>query len=256
MKAIILAAGQGTRLKPLTNDIPKGMVCVAGKPIIQYQIEAFNKCGIYNISIVKGYKREKINFAGIKEYCNSEFESTNMVYSLMCAEKEFDDELIVSYGDIIYSPEVLQNLIDQRGNIIIASDINWLAYWTERFENPLDDAETFITDKNGLVLSLGKRAKSYEEIEGQYIGLIKFSKTGISKLKSTYYSCLENPVCCDNAWGSNRNLRKAYMTDILNYLASQKNVNYTAIKRGWFEIDSVKDLDIAEKYFSDEIRST
>ena len=64
MKAIILAAGQGTRLKKYTQDLPKGMLKFMGKTIIERQIELYRKCGVEDITVVRGFAGEKIAYVG------------------------------------------------------------------------------------------------------------------------------------------------------------------------------------------------
>ena len=70
MKAIILAAGQGTRLKKYTQDLPKGMLSFMGKTVIERQIEMYRKCGINDIIVVRGFAADKIKYEGIKYYMN------------------------------------------------------------------------------------------------------------------------------------------------------------------------------------------
>ncbi len=85
MRVIILAAGQGTRLRPLTNDKPKCMVELVGKPLIKYQLDLFDDFNISDINVVSGYLEEKINFNQINKFYNPNFSSTNMVSTLFCA---------------------------------------------------------------------------------------------------------------------------------------------------------------------------
>lgn len=247
LTAIILAAGQGTRLRPLTDHIPKCMVEVAGKPILERQLDTLTSAGIVNIIVVTGYREEKINDPRITKVYNKEYATTNMIHSLFCAEQFLDGEVIVAYGDIIYSKEVLEKMVKDTRDIVIASDEHWQEYWESRCENVLNDAETFKKGKDGKVASLGKKAKSIEEIEGQFIGLIKFSSNGIVKLKETYHLCNEDDKCKENAWNSGRILRNAYMTDLMNFFASKDELHYHPIHRGWFEVDNLKDLSIANE---------
>lgn len=245
--AIILAAGQGTRLRPITDDIPKCMVEIAGKPILNHQLDILTEAGIENIVVVTGYLEEEIQDPRITKVHNPEYASTNMIYSLFCAEEDLEGDVIVAYGDIIYSKEVLNNVMDPEGDIVTASDEEWLPYWEERCDDPLTDAETFKKGKKQKVVSLGQEAESIDEIEGQFTGLIKLSSRGCSIFKETYHDCKKNDDCHKNAWESNRDLRNAYMTDILNYLADKGEVHYTSIQRGWFEVDNPRDLEIANK---------
>ena len=89
MKAIILAAGEGKRLRPLTNDRPKAMVKLFGMTLLERQINTFKNCGINDIIVVGGYKDEIINFPNIKKYKNVDYDSTNMVETLFCAKMIF-----------------------------------------------------------------------------------------------------------------------------------------------------------------------
>jgi L-glutamine-phosphate cytidylyltransferase len=245
--AIILAAGQGTRLRPLTDDIPKCMVEVAGKPLFIRQLETLKKCGIKNIVVATGYKEEVIPGEDVTKIFNKNYATTNMIESLLCAEKYIKGDLIISYGDIIYSESVLKSLMENKNDIVIASDEEWRPYWESRCEDPLDDAESFEKGEGGKVRSLGKKAKKLEEIEGQYIGLIKLSPVGCTMLKNEYHSCKNDIKCNNNAWNSGRDFKNAYMTDLMNFMASKGKLHYHPIFRGWFEVDNHKDLYIANK---------
>ena len=86
MKVIILAAGYGSRLKPYTNKIPKCMVELAGKPLLQHQIETLNSAGLNNITVVGGHLIEKIIGKDIQIIKNDKYDSTNMVSSLFCLQ--------------------------------------------------------------------------------------------------------------------------------------------------------------------------
>ena len=92
MKAIILAAGMGTRMDKYTKNLPKCMLNFNGKPLIERQIETLRSVGINDIMVVKGYMPDKINIEGVKYYVNKNYENTNMVETLMCAEEEMNDE--------------------------------------------------------------------------------------------------------------------------------------------------------------------
>lgn len=251
--AIILAAGKGTRLRPLTNEKPKCMVPVDGKPMLERQLDLLTKCGIEDIVVVTGYLEEEISDHRITKVHNPDFDTTNMIYSLFCAEEYLGGDVIVAYGDIIYSEEVLKKLMRSEKDMVIASDQEWLQYWQRRFEDPLSDAESFIKGPDESVRSVGQTPGSKNDIEGQFIGLIKFSEKGCQQLKQAYYQCRNNDTCAMNAWDSNRSLRNAYMTDILNHFALRGGLNYIPIQRGWFEVDNTKDLEIANNRFNTEL---
>lgn len=246
--AVILAAGEGMRLRPLTSERPKCLIEVKGISILERQIATLRKCGITNIVVVGGYLHEKLPTQGLIKVVNEDYPNSNMVYSLFCADSYLKGNIIIGYGDIFYSSITLQKLLDSTFDIAVASDMEWEGYWRQRFSNPLSDAESFRIDSvNSKVLGLGQKTTSFEDIQGQFIGLIKLSQKGQYELRRIYKTCEKNHVCNKNAWESGRSLKKAFMTDILNVLAKQNLLYYEPIRRGWFEIDDVHDLEIAEK---------
>ena len=151
LKVIILAAGEGKRLRPLTNNIPKCMVDFFGRSLLQRQIDIFQNLGINDISVVTGYCENKISIDNIKKFKNENFATTNMVESLFTAREKINDSVIVVYGDIVFESKIIQKLIDSRHDISVVIDKNWKDLWNVRFENPLDDAESLILDENGLI---------------------------------------------------------------------------------------------------------
>lgn len=242
MKAIILAAGQGTRLRPLTNDRPKCMVEFNDKPIINYIIETMHYVGISDIHIVTGYKSEvlKEHLANEKEitfHLNKEYNSTNMLYSLWCASSVFNDDVIISYSDIIYSNDILQKLVDCKAAISITIDKDWLKLWELRMEDPLLDAESLLLDKDENIMGIGKKADSCDEIQGQYMGLIKISKSAWVKIIDVY-----------NTISDSRNM---YMTDFLQLIVDYgMTVKSVPVHGGWIEIDNLNDLEVYQNMLS------
>ena len=158
MRMIILAAGQGTRLRPLTDNIPKCMVPLEGKPLLEWQLETARSVGLTDLHVATGYREDAINYPGVQKHHNPDFDTTNMVVSLFCAEQIMDDDLIVSYGDIVYQPDVLQELIASPAPASVVVDREWKRYWSARNDgNPLNDAETMKLRDDGTIVELGKK---------------------------------------------------------------------------------------------------
>ena len=139
-------------------------------------------------------------------------ESTNMVRSLFCAEDLIKNDVIVCHGDIAYSPEVLEALVASPHDITVVVDANWKEYWSARFQNPLDDAESLSIDEDGFISNIGQKAAMIEEIQGQYIGLMRFKGKGLSNLVS---SIREQTGHSD--WESGPSTQP-HMTDMLQHL--------------------------------------
>ena len=254
MKVIILAAGQGERLRPLTKNIPKCMIDFFGKSLLERQIETFRKCGITDIVVVTGYCDDKIKLDEITKIKNEKFMTTNMVESLFTAKEEFDDCIIVSYGDIVFEIEIIQNLINSLYDISVVIDKNWTELWKVRFDEPLDDAESLILDENGVILDIGQKVTNIEDIQGQYIGLMKFQNNGIENIKEFYLKMKELSSLGSNPLNPNLPFEKSYMTDFLQGLIHNGcKLNSVVTKNGWLEIDSLHDYNLYKKLNSDKV---
>lgn len=188
-EAIILVAGRGSRMHSFTDRVPKCLLEVKGKPLISWQIETLRKAGISNISLVSGYKREMLEKFSLYQFVNENWRYTNMVYSLNCASPLLSKKpVIVSYGDIFYDVKVVKELICSSGDISVAYDANWKKLWESRFEDVLTDAESFKLSDEGTLKEIGKTVSSAKQIEGQYMGLLKFTPKGWNFFHSTWLS--------------------------------------------------------------------
>lgn len=236
---IILSAGQGTRLRPLTNTTPKGLVNVGGKSIIKWQIETARKCGIEDIVIVTGFYGSKIRYADCVTVRNKEYKTTNMLYSLMQADKYFKSSFIMSYADIIYEPRVFESLLSSPHDTSVVVDRDFLPYWQARNPNPIEDLESLKISDNKIT-SIGQKPLSLDEIEAQYIGLVKFQNNGIKHLLKTIHT-----------FSKTVEFRSMYITDILHYMIRHGYTLTPVITNaGWLEIDNLKDKHLAENVIS------
>lgn len=240
MKAIILAAGQGARLRPLTDDRPKCMVEYQGKPLIEHVVRALRTNAINDIVAVRGYKPEALRCAGVRFYDNPRYASTNMVSTLFCAERELDGDTIISYSDIVYAPSIIESLLAADAEFAVVIDRDWRRLWQERMDDPLDDAETLRLDPDGRILELGKKARSYEDIEGQYIGLLKIAASAWPKLRAFYHR-LDRHGMYDG-----KDFDNMYMTSFVQAVIDRlMPVTAVPIQGGWLEIDVPSDLSIS-----------
>ncbi|MFX0139805.1 MAG: NTP transferase domain-containing protein [Candidatus Hodarchaeota archaeon] len=244
IKAIILAAGEGKRLKKYTNKLPKGMLKFMGETLIEKQINLFKKIGISDIIIVKGYAQEMINYPDVKYYINEHYNSTNMLVSLFHAENEMDDDLIISYSDIMFELKLLEKLISSSYEISILVDVNWKKYWNMRYGSLDFDTESLEIDKSKII-SIGSPNPKINKIDARYIGLLKFTKTGINQVKKIWHKYYDQYY--NKPWQiSGKTLKDAYITDILQALIENGyNVNAVKVNNGWIEFDTDKDYEKA-----------
>lgn len=248
MRLIILAAGQGTRLSPLTDDRPKCMVELAGRALIERQIETAKSVGLNDIVIVAGCMEHRIFYNGATKVINNNFATTNMVRSLFCAQDYFGDAFIMTYGDILYAPHVLEAVLAASAEVGVVTDMDWQSYWQQRFDNPLDDAETLRISNDGAILEIGQKPKTLEDIQSQYIGMAKFQNGGVNLLQQAFESAADEDRLGRCPFGGTRSLDKLYITDLLQGMIKiGTSVRSIPIHGGWVEIDTPSDLELAEK---------
>lgn len=238
-RAVILAAGFGSRLMPLTGDRPKGMVALAGMPLLARQIEVLRAGGVSDINLVGGYRMERLAPLGCPVIANPAYDTTNMVESLMCARSLFDgsDDLLMCYGDIVFESRVLQAVLQGTGDVIVAADRQWRTLWSARMDDYTSDVETFRLRDDGAVAELGKRPRSLDVVQAQYIGLVRFPASQHARLLA-FYDGLDR-----NAQYDGQPFTKMYMTSFIQQLIDAGwNVRPALIDNGWLEVDTLDDL--------------
>jgi choline kinase len=237
MRAVILAAGRGSRMGALAQDRPKCLVELAEKPLIRRQIAALRAGGVSSIGIVRGYLGHLIDIEDVTYFENPRWAETNMVMSLVAATTWLQsDSVVISYADIFYRCDIVRDLIAASGDLVVAFDRGWRSLWTRRFVDPLSDAETFRTDESGNLIDIGRRTTQIDDIEGQYMGLLKFTPKAWSAVEAVLS-------------GVEAKIRGAMdMTTLLRALLGLRFPVSTVGTTGqWGEIDSVADLQLYEK---------
>lgn len=241
MKCVILAAGRGSRLSPLTDIRPKCLVEFAGRPLLEWQLDALRIAGISDIHVVTGYLSEQIEAYRLKCWYNAIWESSNMIESMLCLRQLFmteNDDILVLYSDLIYEPYIISKLIKTDGDIVISVDQGWKQLWQARMSDPLSDAESLRYDEDGILLEIGQRVNDATQIQAQYMGMMKFTRTGRERLidfwdKADFYP----------SWAHGRTKQQAFMTDLLNAMINKNfKINTCVVEHGWLEVDSLNDL--------------
>jgi choline kinase len=146
---------------------------------------ALRRGGVDEIGVVRGYRAEMIDFPGLACFTNERWAETNMVMSLAAAAPWLrSGPVIVSYADIFYRSELVRGLADAPGPLAISYDRAWRRLWTRRFTDPLADAETFRIGAAGELLEIGGKTTRVDDIEGQYMGLLKFTPPAWSAVEA------------------------------------------------------------------------
>ena len=236
MILVILASGSGTRLKNKTKKIPKCLVKINEKPILQY-MENFIRC-FERVFIVAGYRANKIEKflknKNIKLIKNRNFKKTNMVHSMFCASKNINEDVVVAYSDIVFDYSIY-NLLKRKKLTTMPIKIDWLKIWKKRmpFKEIKNDAENLIV-KNNTLISIGTKINNTLP-KFQFMGLLKIVYKDFLIMKK-YYKKINN--------------RKIDFTSFINLLIKEKKIKVTCLKtkKFWIEIDTIKDLVVANKF--------
>jgi len=235
MRAVILAAGRGSRMGPLGDDRPKCLVELGGRPLLDRQIAALRRGGADEIGIVRGYRADMLKFPGLAYFDNERWAETNMVMSLAAAAAWLRAApVIVSYADIFYRGELVRGVAGAPGPLVISYDREWRRLWTRRFADPLSDAETFRIDAAGELLEIGGKTANVEDIEGQYMGLLKFTPIAWAAVEALL-ATLDGPI-----------RDRLDMTGLLRRLLAARAVSIRTFGTDgqWGEIDNPGDVEL------------
>ena len=246
LKAIILAAGMGSRLGMLTNDKPKCMLKLFGETLIERQIKIFRSYNINDITVVTGHKSELIDIPDINYIKNKNYETTNMNESLFCALKPSSDPILVTYSDIVFERKIIQQMLEIPNGIELAVSLDWKKRYQNRKMHPLAEAENVLVE-NGRILQIRKNiSKSLENQKlGEFLGIMMLSSEHVKIMLERYSFLKKNHT---GAFHDSSSLSNAYMTDMLqDVINCGINVNPIFTKGKWCEVDTLEDLKNAEK---------
>lgn len=233
MKAIILAAGRGSRMGERTRDLPKCLATLDGRTLLDWQVSALRAGGIQDVTVVRGYRAETLR-GDFSTLDNSRWSETNMVRTLECAGDLLrTGPCLVSYSDIVYRPGHVRALSSCGADLAITYDTLWHGLWSARFEDPLSDAETFLQE-GGRLKVIGGKTRDIADIQGQYMGLLLFRPAGWA---SAERKLSELGPAAD----------RLDMTSLLRLLlADGVAVEAVPVAGGWCEADNQDDLAIYE----------
>ena len=249
MRAIILAAGSGLRLGQHTKDIPKALLDLNGKSILERQISLLREHGVNEIFVVTGYKREKHILKDIEYIFNPRYSETEQLASMMVARSNIDDDVLVIFGDILFDSQILQQILASNDDIAIAIDLDWEKSYNERPDNPKSLADKVLINQK-KILQISAKETSLDiknQGVGEFLGIIKLSGNG-SKIIIKKYEELEKSHV--GRFHDANSLEKAKLADILQELIDSKiEISFIPVNGKWCEIDTPKDLERARKNF-------
>ncbi len=242
VRAIVLAASRGIELGELTENIPKAMLKINEKPLIEKMLDMFYERSIKDISIIRGYKKDAFIFPNITYFDNDNYASTDELESLNLAKDKIQGNCIISYGDILYRKHVLSDLMDEDGDIVIVADTNVQRrqYVTKSdfiscsrsYTKEYDESPDFL---NSIEF---KEVLPGEKFDGEWIGVMKSNKIGSDAIAASLTTLSAKP-----------DFKNMKMTDLLSDLIAKGiKIKVIYINGHWLDIDNLKDLPLSSKY--------
>jgi len=246
MKAIILSAGCGSRLGDLTKELPKSLVDVNDKSIIQRQIETFRNNGIKEIIVIVGPNKDKFQLNDIEYVIDKNFHEHEQLSSLMTASKHFQNDVVISFGDVIVDNNIMKQIVESTYDIGIAIDLKWKKNYENRSQHPKSEADLALI-KSNKITKIKKNLNFIENHQlGEFLGIMKLSDLGLNKFLDVFEKLNSSH---EGKFHDAPSFQKAYLTDMIDELIQTNEVvNPIFIDGVWFEIDTIEDLEnIREK---------
>lgn len=244
MIGVLIAAGLGSRMGPFTEVKPKCLLPVGGRALIDWTIDNFRRSGCKDVVVVVGHRAETISRPDIIKVMNAQYHSNNILHSLMHAAEHMTDAVVASYSDIYVEPFVYDALMSAPGDIVLAVDLDWRAYYDGRTRHPLSEAENIHFDSAGHVRAAGKHLTEEAPAGqrcGEFIGLWRMTKRGSEAFRSRF-EILNRTLSPTEPFQHAREWRKAYITDMIQDLVDQGvTVHCALVERGWAELDTEED---------------
>lgn len=230
--SVILAASQGD-FGELTKESPKTLLTVNGKNILSRQVASFNHVGIKDISVVRGFGKEKIAYTNLNYVDNDRHTETSELYSLYLAKDQIKENTVISYGDIVFKDYILNELLNDNSDITIIADADCRL-------NEAGTPQDFIVADKGYsrtsFLETTRLKKASTDIDvkdahGEFIGLWKVGGKGTEQVKAALESL-----------SSRDNFEQMTLMDLFNEIIKSNEITVRYIKGSWLDIDTIVDL--------------
>ncbi|UPT74528.1 MAG: phosphocholine cytidylyltransferase family protein [Elusimicrobiota bacterium] len=233
MRAVVLAAGRGSRLQPHTDDTPKGLLDLGGTTLAARTVGILRRLGVKDISFVVGYRQDSYRKAfpsGIKFYENPDWESTDQAGSLLKARAEFADGLLVITGDLFCPESVYAGMLSLDAPAAVAID---------RSARPFDDTIEKVRLEKDSIVRIGKLNVSDAEANAEFLGMSRFSRAeGPAAVRRLEAAVAANP-------------RKAALIHAHQALLDEKRpLAFVECRGPWCEVDDLPSLEKARRYLA------
>jgi choline kinase len=250
MRPIIIGAGRGSRLQHETSDIPKTMVEVMGRPMLDWILDALREGGFErrDVVFVCGYAEQVVRqrYPEFTFVRNDDWPNNNILLSLLYAREYLSEGFVSTYADIVYEGAVVRALVDSEHDIALGCDTAWRRRYIGRTQHPETDAEK-LRASGSRVVELSRRIPS-DSADGEFIGVMKMTPRAAQELASAYDELAASPP--PGTWREGRTFQKAYLIDMLAHLLERgTEMHRVDTAGGYMEIDTLEDLAMAEQWW-------
>lgn len=242
-RVVLLAASRGAELGALTEDRPKALISVKGKPLLERMLGYMKEQGLTQTTIVRGYKKEAFNHLSCRFIDNDDYASTGELYSLSLAKGQLEGECVIGYGDIMYRRYILRQLLEEKGEIVVVVDssteLRAPDYNGDFVHCSEPDLKSF--DQEAPLLKsirFGRTKDGAQAVHGEWIGLLKSSELGTAKLVSAMEELAKLSA-----------FKQFKLPDLLNYMIEKgQEIRVLYINGHWLDIDNTKDYLLGQKF--------
>jgi L-glutamine-phosphate cytidylyltransferase len=251
VKAIVIGAGRGSRLRHLTEEIPKTLVPILGRPMLDGILEALAQGGLVppEVVFVCGYRAEAIRarYPQLDYIENPDWERNNILASLMFARDRMAGGFVSTYADIVYRPSVVEALVRSPHDLTLVCDTAWRRRYVGRSQHPETDAEK-LRAEGDRVVEISRRIAS-DAASGEFIGVMKASPAGAARLARAFDEA--QAAFAGQVFREGRTFEKAYLIDLLQYMLERgEALHRIDTDGGYMEIDTLEDAALAESWWA------
>lgn len=252
MRPVIIGAGRGSRLGNKTDEVPKTLVHVMGRPMLEWIFDALAEGGFSrkDVVFVCGYKADVVRarYPELTYVENTEWERNNILLSLLYARDYLHDGFVSTYADIVYRGKVVKGLVESRADMALGCDTDWRRRYRNRSQHPETDAEKMRAEGDRVV-ELSRRIAP-ERASGEFIGVTKFSKDGTKNLLAAFDEAKAKHA--GGPYREGRTFEKAYMIDLFQDMIEHgADFRRVDMHGGYMEIDTLEDHASAQKWWDE-----
>lgn len=247
MKAIVIGAGRGRRLMPLTEDQPKCFAPVAGKRILDWILEALRAGGFDtgDVAFIGGYRMEAIraDYPAFAYYENAAWAQNNILASLFCAEPAMEQGFVCTYADILYRGHAVKRLMASPADITLVVDTDFRRRYRRRSQHPESDAEK-VRAAGNRITEVNRRIPA-EEAVGEYIGVARFTARGAALLREHFHRVLGRYGWSDQPFQGAPSVQMAYLIHLFQEMLDHgADIRRVDTHGDYYEIDTTEDYQI------------